>query len=101
MSETNKKSEKKAVAYEVVQVENDKLKLIEGRYALSTKELRNIDGMIINTENYEIVRDEKTGKVLRMQDNRTINEIIDDKNRRKILEAMSKIDKEEKTGMEH
>lgn len=94
MSETNKKSEKEAVAYEVVQAKNDKLKLIEGRYALSTKELRNIDGMILNTEKYEIIRDEKTGKLLRIKDNRTMNEIIDDKNRRKIMEAMKKQEKD-------
>ncbi len=94
MSDTKNKSEKKAVAYEVVQVENNKLKLVEGKYALSTKELRALDGMILNTESYEIVKDDKTGKILRVKDNRTINEVIDDNRRRKIEEAMKKQEKD-------
>ena len=74
MSETSKLNNPVA-AYEVLQEENNKLKLIEGRYALSTKELRNIDGMILTTSNYKIVKDEKTGKILRVQDNQILSEM--------------------------
>ena len=92
MSETNNKKGKKAVAYEVVQVENNKLKLIEGRYALSTDELRQLDGMILNTESYKIVKDEKTGKVLRVQDNRTLSEMSADKYKKLLDKNMDRRD---------
>ena len=81
-------------AYEVVQVENNKLKLIEGRYALSREELNNLPGMIIEASGHEVIKDDKTGKILRVKDNHTINEIIDDKHR-KIIEEKLK-EKEEK-----
>ncbi len=92
MSETKNKKGKKAVAYEVVQVENNKLKLIEGRYALSTDELRQLDGMILNTESYKIVKDEKTGKVLRVQDNRTLSEMSADKYKKLLDKNMDRRD---------
>ena len=78
MSETKKKNNPVA-AYEVLQEENNKLKLIEGRYALSNEELRKIDGMILTTSNYNIVKDEKTGKVFRVQDNQILSEMNKEK----------------------
>ena len=41
-----------------------------------------------------VYKDEKTGKILRIKDNRIINEVIDDKHRRMIEAALKK--KEEK-----
>ena len=93
MSDTKKKP---VAAYEVVQVENDKLKLIEGRYALSIEELNNLPGMILETVDYKVVKDEKTGKILRVKDNKTINEVIDDKQRKLIEDALRKKEQEEK-----
>lgn len=76
MREPKNKSNKKAVAYEVVQVDNNKLKLIEGRYALSKEELDKLDNMIITVGGtYKIEKDPKTGKISRIEDGRTLNEI--------------------------
>ena len=76
MSETKNKSNKKAVAYEVVQVDQNKLKLIEGRYALSKEELDKLDNMIITVGGtYKIEKDPKTGKISRIEDGRTLSEI--------------------------
>lgn len=96
MSETKNKSNKKAVAYEVVQVENDKLKLIEGRYSLSKEELDKLDNMVITVEGkYTIERDPK-GKVVRVQDGRTLSEINEDKYKRLLAEAKETSSKEER-----
>lgn len=80
MSDTKKQSNKKAVAYEVVQVENNMLKLIEGRYALSKEELDKLDNMVITCGGtYKIEKDPKTGKICRIQDGRTLSEMQQDK----------------------
>ena len=44
--------------------------------------------MEIKVEGYEIILDEKSGKVLRIKDNRTIGEVIDDRRRQKIIDTM-------------
>ena len=89
MSET-RKTNKKAVAYEVVQVENDMLKLIEGRYALSKEELDKLDNMVISVGGtYKIEKDAKTGKIARIQDGRTLSEMQNDKYE-KILKEVKK-----------
>ena len=76
MREPKNKSNKKAVAYEVVQVDNNKLKLIEGRYALSKEELDKLDNMIITVGGtYKIEKDSKTGKISRIEDGRILSKI--------------------------
>ena len=76
MREPKNKSNKMAVAYEVVQVDNNKLKLIEGRYALSKEELDKLDNMIITVGGtYKIEKDSKTGKISRIEDGRILSEI--------------------------
>ena len=94
MSDT-KKPNNPVAAYEVVQAENNMLKLVEGRYALSKEELNNLPGMIINAVGYEIVKDEKTGKILRVKDNRTISEVNDDKHRRLIENKLKELEEKE------
>lgn len=90
MSET-KKSNKKAVAYEVVQVENNMLKLIEGKYALSKEELDKLDNMVISVGGtYKIEKDPKTGKVLRIQDGKVLSEMSDEKYEKILKEAKIK-----------
>ena len=90
MSDT-KKSNKKAVAYEVVQVENNMLKLIEGRYALSKEELDKLDNMVITVGGtYKIEKDPATGKVCRIQDGRTLSEMSMDKYDKLLKEAKRK-----------
>ena len=80
MSDTKKQSNKKAVAYEVVQVENNMLKLIEGRYALSKEELDKLDNMVITCGGtYKIEKDPKTGKIARIEDRKTLSEVQKDK----------------------
>lgn len=101
MSETNNKKRNAAIAYGEMKESDKGIVIEQGNYGPSKNEINNLAGMEIKVEGYEIVLDEKSGKLLRVQDNRTINEIIDDKNRRKILEAMKKKDKNEKTGIEH
>lgn len=96
MSET-KKSNKKAVAYEVVQVENNMLKLIEGRYALSKEELDKLDNMVITVGGtYKIEKDSKTGKAARIQDGRVLSEIQNDKYERILKEAKKKEEQTER-----
>lgn len=93
MSDT-KKSNKKAVAYEVVQVENNMLKLIEGRYALSKEELDKLDNMVITVGGtYKIEKDPVTGKVSRIQDGRKLSEMSTDKYDRLLKEAKRKEEK--------
>lgn len=80
MSETKNKSNKKAVAYEVVQVDQNKLKLIEGRYALSKEELDKLDNMIITVGGtYKIEKDSKTGKIARIENGKTLSEVSEAK----------------------
>lgn len=96
MSET-KKSNKKAVAYEVVQVENNMLKLIEGRYALSKEELDKLDNMVITVGGtYKIEKDSETGKVARIQDGRVLSEIQNDKYERMLRAAKKKEEQTER-----
>ena len=93
MSET-KRREKATIGYEVVQIDNDKLKLIEGRYALSKEELDKLDNMIITVGGtYKIEKDPTTGKVCRMQDGRTLSEMSTDKYDRLLKEAKRKEEK--------
>ena len=87
MSETSK-SEKTTIGYEVVQIQNDKLKLIEGRYALSKEELDQLENMIITVGGtYKIEKDPKTGKVSRIQDGKTLSEMQNDKYERLLKQA--------------
>ena len=90
MSET-KKSEKTTIGYEVVQIDNDKLKLIEGRYALSKEELDKLDNMIITVGGtYKIEKDPATGKAYRIQDGRTLSEMQSEKYEKLLKEAKRK-----------
>ena len=95
MSETNRR-EKATIGYEVVQIDNDKLKLIEGRYALSKEELDKLDNMVITVGGtYKIEKDSETGKVCRIQDGRTLSEMQNDKYDRLLKEAKRKEEKEQ------
>ena len=49
-------------------------------------------------EGYEIVFDEKSGKLLRVKDNRAINEILADDKKMKIMKVLKQ---QEKEGLEH
>ena len=70
----------------------------QGTYGPAKKDIINLAGMEIKVEGYEIILDEKSGKLLRVKDNHTIGEIINDKTHRKIMEAMKN---QEKEGIEH
>ena len=67
----------------------------QGNYGPSKNEINSLAGMEIKVEGFEIVKDEKTGKILRIKDNRTINEVIDDKHRRLIEEALKRKEERE------
>jgi len=99
MSETIKKTGNAAIACGDVKTKEDKGIIIEqGTYGPSKNEINQLAGMEIKVEGYEIILDEKSGKLLRVKDNRTLSEITDDRNRKKIMEAMKK---QEKEGLEH
>lgn len=94
MSETNR-SEKATIGYEVVQIDNDKLKLVEGRYALSKEELDKLDNMIITVGGtYKIEKDPKTGKISRIQDGKTLSEMQSDKYEKLLKQARMKEEQE-------
>jgi len=95
MSET-KRREKATIGYEVVQIDNDKLNLIEGRYALSKEELDKLDNMIITVGGtYKIEKDPNTGKVSRVQEGRTLSEISKDKYDKLLKEAKRREEQEQ------
>lgn len=100
MSETKRRTGNTAIAYgDMKAKENGKEIVIEqGNYGPSKNEVNGLAGMEIKVEGYEIVLDEKTGKLLRIKDNRTLSEILDDKKRARIMEALGK---QEKEGFEH
>ena len=95
MSDTNnKKNPAIACADLRYDEKGNRIAVEQGNYGPSKSEINNLAGMEIQVEGFEIIKDEKTGKILRIKDNRTINEVIDDKHRRLIEEALKK--KEEK-----
>jgi len=95
MSET-KKSEKTTIGYEAIYLEPNKLKLIEGRYALSKEELDKLDNMIITVGGtYKIEKDPSTGKISRIQDGKTLSQMTDAKYERILKEAKRKEQKEQ------
>ena len=96
MSETIRKTGDPRIACGDVKTREDSKGIIieQGTYGPSKNEINNLAGMEIKVEGYEIIFDEKSGKLLRVKDNRTLSEITDDKNRRKIMEAMNKKEKE-------
>ena len=98
MSETNKKIKNTAVACAEMKETDKGLVVDQGKYSPSRTDINTLAGIEIKVEGYEIVLDEKTGKILRVQDNRTISEIVDDERRRKIKEAMKT---KEQEGIEH
>ena len=100
MSETNKKIRNTAIAYgDMKAKENGKEIIIEqGNYGPSKNEINSLAGMEIKVEGYEIVFDEKSGKILRVKDNRAISEIIDE-DKRKIVERAIKR-KQQKEGQD-
>ena len=94
MSDTKKKNPAIACADLQYDERGNKISVEQGNYGPSKNEINSLAGMKIQVEGYEIIKDEKTGKILRIKDNRTINEVIDDKHRRMIEAALKK--KEEK-----
>ena len=48
---------------------------------------KQLDTIMLSTGKYKIVRDPKTGKFVRMEDNRSINEVNNDKYERLMKEA--------------
>ena len=89
MSETMKKRNA-AIACGDMKAAEKEIIIEQGNYGPSKNEIINLAGMEIKVEGYEIVLDEKSGKVLRVKDNRTIGEVIDDRRRRKLIAAMKK-----------
>jgi len=86
MNETNKKNP--AIAWGNMKPAEKELIVEQGEYGPSKNEINNLAGMEIKVEGYEIILDEKLGKVLRIKDNRTIGEVIDDRRRQKIIDTM-------------
>lgn len=92
MSETKKKNP--AIACGNMKKTENELIIEYPDFGHSKNDIINLAGMEIKVEGYEIVFDENTGRVLRIKDNRTISEIIDDRNKDKIIRAMKTNKKE-------
>ena len=67
---------------------NNMLELKSPIITMSKKEMdKQLDTIMPSTGKYKIVRDPKTGKFVRMEDNRSINEVNNDKYERLMKEA--------------
>ena len=88
MSETMKRNP--AIACGDMKSVEGKIIVDQGKYGPSKMEINTLAGMEIKVEGYELTYDEKSGKVLRVKDNRTIGEVMNDRRRTKIIEAMKK-----------
>ena len=98
MSETVNKKKNPAIACGEMKQEEKGIVIEQGNYGPSRDDINGLAGMEIKVEGYEIVFDEKSGKLLRVKDNRTINEILADDKKRKIMKVLKK---QEKEGLEH
>ena len=98
MSETINKKKNPAIACGEMKQQDRGIVIEQGNYGPSRDDINGLAGMEIKVEGYEIVLDEKSGKLLRVKDNHTINEIIDIDIRKKIMKAKKE---KEKEGIEH
>lgn len=92
MKKTNNKRETVVACGGDIDV-NDKnqLALKHPILGLSKKEMdQRSDNMIIETGSFEVVRDPKTGKLLRIKNNKTISEVNKDKYDRLLSEFKNK-----------
>ena len=87
MSETNNKKKNPAIACGEMKQEDKGIIIEQGNYGPSKNEINNLAGMEIKVEGYEIVFDEKSGKILRVQEGRTLSEMTRDKYDRVLKEA--------------
>ena len=99
MSETNNKKKNPAIACGEMKQQEKGIVVEQGNYGPSKNEINNLAGMEIKVEGYEIVVDEKTGKILRVQDGRTLSEMTRDKYDRVLKEAKRR--ESSKDGFEH
>ena len=95
MSETRKNKKNTAIAYGRMKQEDKGITIEQGNYGPSREEVNNLAGLEIKVEGYEIIFDEKTGKVFRVQDNRTLSEMNKDKYDRLLKEAARREKREE------
>ena len=67
--------------------EKNMIKLKSPIYTMSKQEMdKQVDTILISTGDFQVVRDPKTGKLLRMKDNRTIGEVSEENRDRLIRE---------------
>ena len=93
MSDTNNKSN---TTIACGNLKTDEKKSISIEYGTSKNELINLAGLDITCGGtYKIEKDPKTGKILRIQDGRTLSEMSKEKYE-KIIKAQSKNNKEER-----
>lgn len=99
MSETRKNERNPAIACGEMKQREKGIIIEQGNYGPSKNEINNLAGMEIKVEGYEIVFDEKSGKILRVQDKRTLSEMTREKYDRVLKEAKRREARNE--GLEH
>ena len=87
MSETKNNERNTAIACGEMKQQDRGIVIEQGNYGPSKNEIINLAGMEIKVEGYEIVLDEKSGKILRVQDKRTLSEMTRDKYDKVLKEA--------------
>ena len=90
MSDTNNKSNTAIACGNLKTDETKSISIEYGTYGPAKNDLMSLAGLDITCGIYKIEKDPKTGKILRIQDGRTLSEISKEKYK-KILEAESKI----------
>ena len=95
MSETRKRRKNPAIAC-CNMIAGKEIVVNQGKFGPSQNDINNLAGMEIKVEGYQIIVNE-SGKVLRVKDKRTISEVVDDRRRAKIKDAM----KSKEGGIEH
>ena len=99
MSETRKNEKNTAIACGEMKQSGKGIIIEQGSYGPSKNEINSLAGIEIKVEGYEIICDEKTGKILRVQDKRTLSEMSRDKYDRLLKEAKRRETRKE--GFEH
>ena len=96
MSDTNNKSNTAIACGNLKTDEKKSISIEYGTYGPAKNELINLAGLDITCGGtYKIEKDPKTGKILRIQDGRTLSEMSKEKYE-KIIKAQSKNNKEER-----
>lgn len=99
MSETRRNQRDTAIACGEMKQKEKGIIIEQGKYGPSKNEINNLAGMEIKVEGYEIIFDEESGKILRVQDKRTLSEMTKDKYDRILKEAKRRESRKE--GLEH